>query len=343
MGREAIDLGGPGIRVERMERPPWWNREERGWSRRAGRMVRAGLAGWALLLGAGCSVRQMAVNQLGNALAGSGGAFAEDEDAELIRDAAPFSLKLIESLLAESPEHPGLLLAAARGFTQYAYAFVQQDADRVRMADLERSRQMQARAGKLFLRARDYGLRGLEVSRRGFGEDLEADPALAARRARAEDVPLLYWTAAAWLSAIALDKTDAFLVSDLPKVRALLERALELDEAYDRGALPTLMITFEGARQGMAGDRYERARGWFARAVELSGGGLAAPYVSLAEAVCIPTEERGEFLRLLEMALAVDPDAVPEARLANRVAQERARWLQARVDDFFLPPLEEGV
>ena len=50
-----------------------------------------------------CSVKKYAINQLGNALAGSGTVFASDPDPELIRDAVPFSLKLIESLLAESP------------------------------------------------------------------------------------------------------------------------------------------------------------------------------------------------------------------------------------------------
>jgi predicted anti-sigma-YlaC factor YlaD len=94
-------------------------------------------------------------------------------------------------------------------------------------------------------------------------------------------------------------------------------------------------------RQGAEGDPYERARRRYERAVELSGGTQAGPHVSLAEAVCIPTEDRAEFLRLLDAALAVDTDAAPESRLANLVMQDRARWLKARVDDYFLPPLDE--
>ena len=90
-----------------------------------------------LLLGvSGCSIRKMAVNKLGNALAGGGATFSGDEDPELIRDAAPFSLKLMETLLAENPKHDGLLLAAASGFTQYAYAFVQMDADAAESKDV---------------------------------------------------------------------------------------------------------------------------------------------------------------------------------------------------------------
>ena len=59
------------------------------------------------MLGAGCSVKRMAVNKVGDALAGSGTTFASDDDPELIKAAVPFSLKLMESLLAESPRHRG--------------------------------------------------------------------------------------------------------------------------------------------------------------------------------------------------------------------------------------------
>src|SRR5262245_45876999 len=76
----------------------------------------------------GCSVRNYALGQVGDALATSGTTFGSDDDPELIRAAAPFSLKLMESVLAGLPSHEGLLAAAASGFTQYAYAFVQQEA-----------------------------------------------------------------------------------------------------------------------------------------------------------------------------------------------------------------------
>jgi predicted anti-sigma-YlaC factor YlaD len=247
----------------------------------------------------------------------------------------------MESLLAESPEHRGLLTAAASGFTQYSYAFVQQESDQLRTTDLTRSRELQVRARNLYLRARDYGLRGLETSHHGFRSELEADPQKAVAGMKLKDVPLLYWTAAAWVAAISLDKTDAYLISDLPKVDALLQRALELDEAFDRGALPSLMITYETVRQGAEGDPYERARRRYEQAVQLSEGLVAGPHVSLAEAVCVPTEDREEYLRLLDLALAIDVDALPESRLANLIVQDRARWLKENVDNYFLPPLDD--
>src|SRR5512136_2248971 len=94
-------------------------------------LVMVGLA----VIGSGCSVRRMAVNRVGDALAGGGTTFASDDDPELVKAAVPFSLKLMESLLAESPRHEGLLLACTRGFTQYGYGFVQQDADELEEHD----------------------------------------------------------------------------------------------------------------------------------------------------------------------------------------------------------------
>src|SRR3954453_18854429 len=87
------------------------------------------------LVQSGCSFKRFAVNQVGNALAGGGTTFASDDDPELVKAAVPFSLKLMESLLAESPRHEGLLFATASGFTQYSYAFVQQDADEMEGKD----------------------------------------------------------------------------------------------------------------------------------------------------------------------------------------------------------------
>ena len=85
---------------------------------------------------AGCSVRNMAMNQVSDALAASGSGFGTDDDVELIGAAAPFSLKLMEGVLAENPAHRGLLLAATRGFVQYAYAFVELKADEIEDADV---------------------------------------------------------------------------------------------------------------------------------------------------------------------------------------------------------------
>jgi predicted anti-sigma-YlaC factor YlaD len=290
----------------------------------------------AILL-CGCSVKRYAINQLGNALAGTGTTFSADEDPELIRAAVPFSLKLVESLLAESPRHEGLLLAAARGFTEYAYAFVQEDADELEDTNKVAATAMRVRAAKLYLRARNFGVRGLEVKHPGFAERLKANPREAVKALKKSEAPLMYWTAISWGAALAASH-DFAMLPEIPRFEALMDRVLELDEAYDEGTAHTFMITYEMARlngKGDLGARAARAKEHFDRAVVLGGGHQAGPLVAYAENVLVPQKNKTEFQGMLRQALRVDINASPENRELNLAVQRRARWLLSRTDKLF--------
>ena len=76
---------------------------------------------------------------------------------------------------------------------------------------------------------------------------------------------------------------------------------------------------------------------------QLTQGKSAGPYVSWAEAICLPKEDRDCFDRAIASALAIDPDADPAMRLVNTVMQRRAAWLRDHVDHWILPPLEDGT
>jgi predicted anti-sigma-YlaC factor YlaD len=288
------------------------------------------------LVGTGCSFKRMAVNQVGNALAGGGTTFSSDEDPEVVKAAVPFSLKLMESLLAESPRHEKLLFATSSGFTQYAYAFVQQDADEMEEKDFTAAEAMRGRSRRLYLRARNYGLRGLEVKHPGFEKALRNNPKQAVQGLTAKDVPQVYWTAVSWGGAISLSKDNPDLISELPIVEAMMDRALVLDEGFDNGAIHSFFINYEMSRAGGNGDPALRSRQHFDRAMALTGGQQAGPLVALAEAVCVPKQNVKEFESLLNQALAINPDAKPEWRLSNLVMQRRAKWLLTRTDDLFL-------
>src|SRR5262249_6824601 len=108
------------------------------------------------------------------------------------------------------------------------------------------------------------------------------------------------------------------------------------DEAFDHGAVHTFMITFEMSRPGAGTNAAAQSRRHFERALALSNGTDASPYVALAEAVTIQTQDVKQFESLLNQALAINPDAHPENRLVNLVMQRRARWLLSRKSDLFL-------
>jgi len=285
------------------------------------------LAGVVVIGPSGCSIKRMAINKLGDALAGGGTTFAADGDPDLVKAAVPFSLKLMESLLAENPKHRGLLFAASSGFTQYAYAFAQQEAEEIEERDVAASLEMRRRARRLYLRARDYALRGLESAHPGFTNALRDDALTAVKALKKKDVPLAYWAAASWAGAVAIIKDNPELIADLPSIQALVDRLLELDESYDHGAIHAFLISYEMARPIGEEEQRARARVHFERVLQCTGGQHAGPFVSLAESVAITQQDRKEFESLLNQALEIDANAKPEWRLVNLVMQRRARWL----------------
>jgi predicted anti-sigma-YlaC factor YlaD len=278
----------------------------------------------------------MAVSSLGNALSGGGGVYASDEDPELVREALPFSLKLMEAVLQETPDHQELLLSLCSGFTQYASGFVQLDADYVEDEDFEKAESLRERASKLYMRAKGYGARGLELRYPGIFEQLAEDPQSAVARFGKQDVPLLYWTGASWASAISLSLDDPEKVGELGFVALIMERALGLDGNFDSGALHSFFIQFEMSRLDGQGDPMAKAQEHFERAIELSNGQLASVYLSFAESVAVERQDKELFLKLVNQALTVDVDAIPDWRLSNLLYQERARWLLERLDWLFL-------
>ena len=283
----------------------------------------------------GCSVQRWAVKSVADTLTRGPDVYGTDEDPELVRDALPFGLKTMESLLAVVPDHEGLLLMLCQGFTQYSYAFVQSEGDLLVNSDYARATRLHERALKLYLRARGYGLRGLEKRYRGISAELQMDPTNAAARIQQRDVPMLYWTAASWGSAISLGKDQPGLLADLPAIRALMERGLALDEGYQGGAIHEALILLDALPEAMGGSE-ARARAHFARAVALSKDTRASPYVTLATTVSVLKQDRREFETLLNRALEFDPDRDPSQRLVTIVLQRRARDLLAHEDDFFV-------
>lgn len=289
----------------------------------------------------GCALKRIAINSVANSLAESGDSFASDPDPELIRDAVPFSLKLVESLLAEVPKHRGLLLTACSGFTQYAYAFVDGEAEMLKRDDYARYVKLEDRARKMYLRGRDHCLRSLELGYPGITRRLADDPARAVAVLQKKDVPLMYWTAASWGKAVALSLDRPALAGDFPIVQALAQRALALDESFNGGAIHEMMITLESLPEDMGGDR-GRALRHYERALELAKGNAAGPHVSYAVGVLIPQQRREEFVALLTKALDVDVDREPKLRLANLLAQQYAQYLLDHLDDLFLSDKEPG-
>ena len=284
----------------------------------------------------GCGlIQRRAVGMVASTLASSGDVFTRDDDPELVGQAIPFGLKLYESLLDSAPKNKDLLIATCSNFTQYGVAYLETEALVLGEANHhDEVAHLNARALKLYLRAKGYCMRAMEVRFPGITPKLLKDPVTALKAAKKEDVPLLYWTAASWGSAIAqgIDKPD--LVIDLPTVRALADRAIALDETWNKGALHEMFIALDSQPEALGGSA-ERARTHFKRAVELQNGASPGPFVALAIGVAAPAQDRAEFESLLKQALAIDPGKDPTTRLVTLVQQRRAQALLDHLDTLF--------
>jgi len=282
----------------------------------------------------GCSIKGMAVNAVANSLAAPSDVMTRDNDPELVAAAIPFGLKTYESILESTPNHQPLLVATCSGYTSYAYGFVLTPADLAQFTDRPASRAGIERAKNMYLRARDFCMRAMELRYPGVGKQLLMDPEKAVAKMNKKDVELLYWTAASWGSAMSLGKDQPDLVADFPTVRAMADRALALDPEWSNGSIHELFITLDSQPE-MLGGSAERARKHFAEAVRIQKGQLPGPYVELAEGQSITNQDRAEFEKLMNQAIALDPNVQPSVRLVSLIMQRRAKGLLDHIDDLF--------
>ena len=290
-----------------------------------------------LIMTSSCS---LIYNSVADSLASpqsSGNTFTMDDDPELVKEALPFALKMYETLLQKSPKNENLYIATASGFISYANAFVDTPATMLPDSEFAKKKEMLTRAKKLYLRGRNYALKGIDLRHPGFLKSIdEGDIEKALNDMEKEDVPFLYWTAAGWLAAFSVDSFDFELATSVKTAVAIMKKALDIYESYDDGAIHEFFISYYGALPESMGGSEEKARFHFKRAVELSNGGKAGPYVSLATTISVKKQDVEEFTMLLNKALAVDIEKRPENKLANILAQQKAQWYLENKENKFL-------
>lgn len=284
------------------------------------------IASMLLCLGA-CSPRHLIIQGFADELADQGR--ATEDDLILAREASAFYLKLSESLLLQAPDNAKLSESVATGFTQYAYAFVSFEAERVEGKDSKAAQVLRERATRLYMRANRHAMAALERAHPGFRKALERAQPSEWPQLHREQVGLAYWAAASWGGFISLSKDSPDTVADLPLAVRLAHLAYAKDPHYGNGSLASLMGSFETAR---AGGSSAQALIYFDQAIALGATLSAGPLVAKAESVSLPNGNRPEFETLLRQALAV---SIAHLDMQNAVMRERAQWLLAIADDLF--------
>ena len=289
------------------------------------RIVALLLSGLLVLSLSACSVRQQLIRQAADEMSQQS---VEEEDIGLAREASAFYLKLSESLLRSVPGHVALAQSVTSGLTQYAYAFLSSEADRLESQSLAQAQALRIRAARMFERAQKQGWAALRLRHPGLPSQLLSMDAKALRL-QPDEVGLAYWTAAAWGGHISLSKDTPDVVADLPLVVNLATLAWQTQPAYGDGALASLMGTLELARPG--GSR-QRALAYWDQAIEISQGQSPGPYVAKAEGWAVEQQDRAAFEAWLNKAVEVSQG---KRDLSSQIMRERALWLLSQVDTIF--------
>lgn len=257
---------------------------------------------------------------------------ASENDLELAREASAFYLKLSESVLRSDPGHRALAESVASGFTQYAYAFVAFEADRVEAKDAKAAERLRHRAALLYRRAHRHAMAALEREIPGFARGLNQSSAGDQPVLAPPQVGLAYWAAASWGGWISLSKDDPDVVADLPQAVRLAHLAWQADPEWGQGALTGLLATFEASRPG---GNPSQALAWFDQAIAQGGGNNAGALVGKAEGYALPAGDRALFESLLRQAVAIKDAPDSQQTLQNEVMRRRAAWLLEQAPDLF--------
>ncbi len=248
-------------------------------------------------------------------------AILDQDDPETVEAGVPAYLLLTDSLIAGDPQNEHQLLAGSKLYGAYASAFVK---------DPERTK-------RLARKARDYGDRALCVHGSRLC-DLYARPfddfAALLATLKKGDVPVLYASASAWAGWIQANSSDWNAIAYLAKVKAVMVRVAELDEAYDHGEAHLYLGVIASLLPPALGGKPEEGRAHFERAIELSAGRDLMAKVEFARRYARGTYDRELHDRLLHEVLAADVHA-SGLTLSNALAQRLARELLASADSYF--------
>jgi hypothetical protein len=300
-------------------------------------MQRTGLLLLSLLLPAACDLQRFTVKQTAAILKQTLPAFETEWDFQLVEDSLPGTVKVVEGFLQADQGNADLLLLSAQAYTSLALVVMEDRLERT-PEDSPEAALLTMRTREMYLRGHRFGLRLLDKRHRAFGDDFGKDMETLERRLREctrEDVPGLFWAGMPLASAVNLSRDDVTMISLLPKAKALVARALELDETYYHGGGHMIFGALLGSLSPTLGGDPNKSRAHFEKALSLTGRRFLMVQLMYAKTLAVQLQDRKLFDSLLDEILKADLSIFPEQKLANVAAKRRARRLQARAKELF--------
>ncbi len=248
-------------------------------------------------------------------------AILNQNDLETVRAGAPAYLLMIDSMIASDPDNPGLLLSGARLYTAYTSVFVDDEDRAKRLSDT----------------SLEYARAALceEIDQVCAALDAKLDDFISQLNTTSEDdVPVLYGFASSWAGWIQNNASDWNALADLPRLTALFEHSVKLDETYDHGGGHLYLAVLATQLPPSLGGKPEKGRQHFERARTLSGGHNLMVDVSMAQYYARIIFNKDLHDNLLRRVLANSGD-YPGFTLINAYAQQQAAKLLIESDEYF--------
>ena len=281
-----------------------------------------GPALFGFLLLQACTIQTFALRSLDNLFDNTLASFMEEGDLRLAEQGIAGNLKLLDGVVKSDPENGKFLLLACQGYAAFALSFAEDSTER---------------ALDFYTRARDYGTRGLVL--RGIPRSVFTADAAAMRQALGRlgktDVPLVFWTASAWGSAVNLQLADPDALANLPSISAMMEWVEEKDPGYFYGGSFMYFGVYYGSLPPVLGGKPDLAKVNFDRALSFGGGKFLMTYVYYAKTYAVEMQDERLFEDLLGHVIDTPLDVLPQQRLANAVAKKQAQEALAHKDDLF--------
>ncbi len=269
----------------------------------------------------GCSLQKLALKTTTGLFAYGIDAFYSEPDLEIAETAIASNLKLLDGFHLADPQNKKILELLAQGYAGFALAFLEDQAPE--------------RASRIYLRARDYGFLRLQKTR-AFKNGIpkkESDFVAQLPLLKKSEVPQLFWTAFAWAGWVNLNRDDPQAVFDLSKVKAMMNRVLELDDNFFFGSAHLFWGSTYGSIPKMLGGDPEKALEHFEKAKKISDNKFLIAQVYEAKYYAATTLNETLFDQLLNQVINAPEDVLPGYELMTAVAKRKAKELLAKKDD----------
>jgi hypothetical protein len=270
-----------------------------------------------------------------------------ESDYELAARAIPGALKTIEGFYVADASRGKLRAILAEGYCQYGTAFVEDEWELAKFAGkLDEAKEQSRRASKMFTRCMNYALQDMPdgFAKAIFGKPEQAHVAI--QNIGWDDRRAMLWVAAGLGGMVNHNLDNPDMLAYVSVAKEMFERIVVIDKAHRPSdcnsaclvhlALPHIALgMLNSAASKEFGGKADVATAEFQEALRITGDKMLLARVLLAYRVGLMTGNRKLFHDELAKVLQTDPAIWPEQRLANEVAQRRARRYLSHEKELF--------